>query len=114
MLLPMWDALLVEHDQLIRSSDRQLSQQHLVDEREDRGVCADPERQGQNRHNREQRASAKPTHREPKVGQKVFIVMALTVGGPEQFTAFCDPRDPRSVGESSRVPLRRSARSASR
>ena len=106
MLLPLLDALLVEHDQLIGSSDRQLSQQHLVDEREDGGVCADPERQGQDRHNREQRASAKPTHREPKVGKQ--SVHRDGLDGARSRTVygrFCDP------GIVSR--LRRSARSAS-
>ena len=49
-------ALLVEHDELIRSSDRQLAQDHLIDQREDGRVRADTQRQRQDRDDGEQRA----------------------------------------------------------
>jgi len=60
-------ALLKEHDQLFGNGYRQLPQQDLIDQREDRGVGANPQRQRQDRHRREQRAAAKPTQRKPKV-----------------------------------------------
>ncbi len=81
-------ALLVEHDQLIWSYDRQLAQQHLVDERENGRICADSEREGQDRDNREQRAAAESPERVAKVGQEGAHRDALTVEHPERFTLF--------------------------
>jgi hypothetical protein len=66
---PVVVAFLVEHDQLVGLLDRQLSQQHLVDERENGRVGADAKSQGQDRHQREQRAAAQPADREPEIGQ---------------------------------------------
>ena len=62
-------ALLIEHDQLIGTSHRQLAQQHLVDQREDRGVGPDPQGERQDRHSREQRAAAQAANRKAEVGK---------------------------------------------
>ena len=50
-------------------ADRQLPQQHLIDQREDRGVGADPEGQRQDGHDREQRAAAKAADGKAEIGQ---------------------------------------------
>ncbi len=63
-------ALLIEHDQLIWSCDRQLAQQHLVNERENGRICANSEGERQDGHNREQRAAAESPERKAKVGQQ--------------------------------------------
>ena len=60
-------ALLVQHHQLVRSRHRQLAQQNLIDQREDRGVGADAQCQRQDRHNGEQRAAEEPAHGKPDV-----------------------------------------------
>ena len=59
--------LLVEHHQLIGVGHRQLAQQDLVDQREDRGIRADAERQRQDRDDREQRAAPEPADGKAKV-----------------------------------------------
>ena len=59
--------LLVQHDQLLGILDRQLPEQHLVDQREDRRIRANPERQGQDGDDGEQRAAAKPPECQSKV-----------------------------------------------
>ena len=69
MLLPLWAPLLIEHHQLVGRLHRQLAQQDLIDQREDRGVGADPQRQRQDRDGREQRAAAKAAQGEPEVGE---------------------------------------------
>jgi hypothetical protein len=51
-------ALLVEHDQLVGVRDRQLPEQDLVDQRKNRGVGANPERQREDGHGGEQRTAA--------------------------------------------------------
>ena len=50
-------ARLIQHHQLVRVLHRQLAQQDLVDQREDRGVRADAERERQDRDDRKQRAA---------------------------------------------------------
>ena len=78
--------------------DRQLPQQHLVDEREDGGICANSEREGQDGDNREQRAAAKSPEREAKVGQEGIHREALTVGLPQRFTAVSTGRSASPAG----------------
>ena len=62
---------LVEHHQLLGCPDRQLPQQDLVDQREDRRVRADAQGQRQDRHRREQRAAAQAADRQAEVSQGV-------------------------------------------
>ena len=59
--------LLVEHHQLLGILHRQLAQQHLVDQREDRGVGADAERERQDRDDGEERAAEQPAQGQPEV-----------------------------------------------
>ena len=68
MLLPLCAPCLVEHHQLIRTRHRQLAQQNLVDERENRRIGANSEREGQDRDDREERAAAETAQSESKVG----------------------------------------------
>ena len=75
MLLPVVRALLIQHDQLVGRRDRQLAQQDLVDQREDRGVGADAERQRENRDRREQGAAPKPAQREAQIGQRGLMLL---------------------------------------
>ena len=67
-------ARLVEHHQLVRVLDRQLAEQDLVDQREDRGVGADAKRERQDRHDREQRAAEQAADGELQVvrGQRHY------------------------------------------
>ena len=75
-------ALLVEHHQLVGGVNGQLAQQELVDQREDRGVGADAERQGEDGDGGKQRAAAKAAERQAEVVQK---------GGHEHLTEFRAP-----------------------
>ena len=61
--------VLVQHDELVRRADRQLAQDDLIEEGEDRGICADSQRQRQDRHRGEERVPAKAAQRKPQVGE---------------------------------------------
>jgi hypothetical protein len=63
-------ALLVEHDELIRSSDRKLAQDHLIDQREDGRVRANTQRQRQDRDDGEQGASEQASDSEADVVER--------------------------------------------
>jgi len=64
-------ATLVEHHQLIGRLDRQLPQENLIDERVDRRIRADAERQRQDGDRREEGTAAEAAEREPKIGEGV-------------------------------------------
>ena len=53
---------LIQHHQFVRVLHRQPAQQDLVDQREDRGVRPDAEREREDRDDREQRASKEAAH----------------------------------------------------
>ncbi len=74
-------AALVEHDQLVRRLDRQLAQQDLVDQREDRRIGADAERQRQDRHDGKQGAAAEAAQGEAQITQDGIHGLDLTVRG---------------------------------
>ena len=59
--------LLVEHHQALGVAHRQLAQQDLVDQREDRGVGADAEGQREDRDRGEERAAAEAAQRQAEV-----------------------------------------------
>ena len=59
--------LLVEHHQALGIAHRELAQQDLVDQREDRGVGADAERQRQDGDGGEERAAAEAAQRQAEV-----------------------------------------------
>ena len=61
---------LMQHHQLIGSSDRELPQEDLVDQRKNRGVGADSERNRGNRHNRKQRTSTEAPDRKLDIGKR--------------------------------------------
>jgi hypothetical protein len=73
---------LIQHDELFGRADRQLPEQELVDEREDRGIGADAERQRQDRDRGEQRTPAEPSKGEAEVTER-------------RLAAFDGPGDPR-------------------
>jgi hypothetical protein len=62
-------ALLVQHDELIGVPDRELPQQHLVDQRENGRVGANAQGQRQDRDEREEWAAAQSADGELEVGQ---------------------------------------------
>ena len=71
-------AFLVEHHQLIGVFNRQLSQQDLVDQREDRGICAYSERQRQDCDGRKKRAAAQAANRQAEIGHGCGHASGLT------------------------------------
>jgi hypothetical protein len=54
--------LLIEHHELFGVLHRQLAQQDLIDQREDRRVRADAQRQREDGHDRKERAAKQPSH----------------------------------------------------
>ena len=77
-------AVLVEHDQLFGSRDRQLPQQDLVDQREDRRIGPDAERQRQDRHGGKQRTPPQSADRKTEVGRDGGHAGCLDgIGAPE-------------------------------
>ena len=67
----MWFAGLIEHHQLVGVLHRQLPQQDLVDQRENRGVGADAKGQREDGDGGEQRIAAQAADREFQIGEEV-------------------------------------------
>ena len=63
----------VEQHELLGIPDRQRAQEHFVDEREDRRIGADAERDRQEGDHREQRRTAEPAPRVPAVPSEMTI-----------------------------------------
>jgi len=61
--------LLIEHHQLLGVLHGQFAEEHLIEQREDGGVRAYPQGQGQDSDDREQGAAAKPAQRQAEIGE---------------------------------------------
>jgi hypothetical protein len=63
------DAFLIEHHQLVRGGHGQLPEQDLIDQRENRGVGADSQREREDRDRGEERVPSEAAEREAKIGK---------------------------------------------
>jgi hypothetical protein len=84
--------LLVQHAELVGRPDRQLAQQHLVDQREDRRVGANPGRERQNRHAGEEGVAAEATQGVYRIegrGGRIFVIEAASLDEATEIAQSC-------------------------